>query len=196
MPESFQITIERAVFKATDSSFAVLQGTGLDGGLRTLCGELGSFSHGDRLEVEATLGNHPRFGPRWEVSDAVVLEPDDRASRKAFLESIEGIGPGRADQLLDLYGENVFDRIDAGPEVTFSELPGVGRKTSSKAASSWRERRQIRELVTLFHAARIEGGQAIAGRAARAFGVECVDHLTANPFVAASPGPDRASVCR
>lgn len=182
MAGTFQITVERIVFRATDSSFAVLQGITLDGRLRTVSGPLASFSHGDRLEVTATVSNHPRYGERWEASDAVILEPDDRPSRKAFLESIDGIGPGRADQLLDLFGDDVFDRIDESPIRAFSALPGVGKKTSEKASKSWRERRQIREVLALLQGAGIEASHAIAGRASRAFGDRTLEVLKDNPF--------------
>lgn len=132
MSHRFQITIERSLFRASDSPFAVLQGTCQDGHLKTLCGDLSSFGHGDRIEVTANASEHPRFGQRWKVEEATILEPDDRPSRKAFLESIDGIGPGRADQLLDLFGEDVFARIDEAPERVFSELPGVGKRPPEK----------------------------------------------------------------
>ena len=182
MPDRFQITIERSLFRASDSPFAVLQGTCQDGHLKTLCGDLSSFGHGDRIEVTANASEHPRFGQRWKVEEATILEPDDRPSRKAFLESIDGIGPGRADQLLDLFGEDVFARIDEAPERVFSELPGVGKMTSGKAAKSWRERRQIREVLVLLQAAGIESSQALAGRASRTFGDRTMEILEDNPF--------------
>ncbi|MBN8867311.1 MAG: AAA family ATPase [Solirubrobacterales bacterium] len=182
MPETFDITIGRTVFRAPDSAFAVLQGTTSEGEPRTLCGELGSFTQGDRLEVTANAGSHPRFGPRWDVESAVVREPDDRASRKVFLESIDGIGEGRAEELLDLFGDDVFDQIDRAPEAVFGGLTGVGTKTARKAAKSWQERRQIRELVGLLHSARIDASQGIAARAAKAFGPECVEKVRSDPF--------------
>ena len=182
MPDQFEITIERSIFRAPDSPFAILQGTSKDGHLRTVCGALESFAHGDRLTVTATRSDHPRFGEQWKVTEAALMEPDDRPSRRAFLQSIDGIGPGRADELLDLYGDDVFDRIDEAPIKVFSTLPGVGKKTSEKAARSWRERRQIKEVLVLLQEARIEASQGVAARASRTFGGRTLEILEENPF--------------
>lgn len=140
------------------------------------------FSHATPHTPSTLSNTKSRFGERWEVSEAVILEPDDRPSRKAFLQSIDGIGPGRADQLLDLYGEDVFDRIDEAPIKAFSALPGVGKKTAEKASKSWRERRHIRQVLTLLQAAGIEASQAVATRASRAFGDRTLEVLNDNPF--------------
>ncbi len=182
MPESFRVTLNRVVFQAVDSPFAVIAGADPEDRPVTLTGELGSFREGDRLEVTGRRTNHPRFGERWEVENALLVEPDDRRSRLAFLESIDGIGPGRASLLLEAHGDSIFERIDEAPERVFRELPAVGEKTARKAARSWRSRRQIRELLTVFQEAAMDSPHSLASRVVKTFGDRAREVLSQDPF--------------
>lgn len=181
--ETFEIEIERVMFQANDSPYAVLVGRTPGGDTRTLCGELESVSEGDSLTVEATRSEHSRYGLRWQVQSARLKEPDDRPSRVAFLCSIDGIGKARAEQLVDAFGDTVLEDIDRDPEASFRALEGVGEKTAERAARSWRDRRHIRAVMALLDDAGIAPSQGIASRAIDAWESEAVTRLSRDPYL-------------
>lgn len=180
--ETVRARVDRVLFRATDSTFAVLLTTDFEGHPRTLAGELGDVSEGERLEVTGTSIDHPRFGPQINVATMTILEPDDRDSRIAFLRSIKGIGETRAETLVDTLGPTVLERIDADPNGVFRTLEGVGEKTATKAAESWRNRRGVREVMTLLADAGIKDAQRVATRAVSRWESDTVERLENDPY--------------
>ena len=64
-----------------------------------------------------------------------------RESLERYLTSrIQGVGPGRAKQLLELHGVAIVQQLDGDAEAAIKalvQIRGVGRKTAEQMLSSW-----------------------------------------------------------
>ena len=64
-----------------------------------------------------------------------------RESLERYLTSrIQGVGPGRAKQLVEAHGPGILQQLDGKPEAALGALArirGVGRKTAEQMLRSW-----------------------------------------------------------
>lgn len=142
--------IRHVIFRSEDASFAVLAAESpTEGGEVVLAGPIGHLDAGQRVSVTATVEEHARYGPQLRVTEALELDPGDRAGALEYLKSIRHIGPSRAKQLLDTHGDAIFEALDANPEHAFAALSGLSARKAREAAGSWQERRSLRGLYVL-----------------------------------------------
>ncbi|MGI8633684.1 MAG: SF1B family DNA helicase RecD2 [Solirubrobacterales bacterium] len=145
-----EVRVTHTIFAAEDGTFAVLAAEDpADGGELVLTGPIAHLSVGSRATVAGTWQEHPRHGPQLKVTEASELDPPDARGAMEYLTSIRRIGPARARALLGRHGSEVFATIDADPHAAFTALPRMPAGQAAEAATSWRERRALRDLVVL-----------------------------------------------
>jgi exodeoxyribonuclease V alpha subunit len=63
---------------------------------------------------------------------------------------IRGIGPVYAKKLVRVFGERVFDVIEAEPD-RLREVDGIGPVRASRVTAPWAEQKIVREIMVFLH---------------------------------------------
>src|ERR1700757_681197 len=92
---------------------------------------------------------------------------------------IRGIGPVYAKRLLRVFGENVFDVIEAKPD-RLREVAGIGAVRASRIVAAWAEQKVVREIMVFLHSHGV--GTARAVRIFKTYGADAVQVMSENPY--------------
>jgi NAD-dependent DNA ligase len=92
---------------------------------------------------------------------------------------IRGIGPVYAKKLLRVFGEKVFDVIEAEPD-RLREVDGIGPVRASRIAVAWAEQKVVREIMVFLHSHGV--GSARAVRIYKTYGADAVQVMSENPY--------------
>jgi exodeoxyribonuclease V alpha subunit len=144
---SAEVVVRRRRFSNPESGFAVLD-CEHEGDEIVLVGPLAHVEERERVAVEGSWVDDPRFGPQVKVRDARPLAPAGEAALAAYLRRVKHVGAARASQLLDRYGDGVLEAIDGDPRGAFAGL-GLSPKRAREAAQSWDGLRATRQLHLL-----------------------------------------------
>jgi exodeoxyribonuclease V alpha subunit len=174
------VEIERVRWRAPDGAFAVLSGVTEEGEEITVTGPLGHVHEGETVEVGGGWREHERFGRQFAVDAVRLREPVSDAALLGVLSAVKHVGRFGAAYLLDQWGAEVLEVVDADPRARLLEIPGIGKRKIAAAVASWQEARALR-AVRLF----LDGHgvpAAVAGRVVRALGAEAIGVLTEDPY--------------
>lgn len=125
---------------------------------------------------------HPKFGPQWKVEQAVPTTPMTSAGLIAYLEeTIPGIGPRRAATLVERFGSDLMQVLDAADAVQRVHATcGISIKVAEGLVTAWTAAREDRRLsVTL-----LDAGWAMSqvARARERFGSGIAIILATDPY--------------
>jgi len=174
------LEIERVRWRAPDSDFAVLSGVTEEGEEITVTGPLGHVHEGETVELGGGWREHDRFGRQFAAEAVRLREPVSEAALLGVLSAVKHVGSFGAGFLLDKWGAEVLEVVDADPRARLLEIPGIGKRKISAAVTSWQEARALR-AVRLF----LDGHgvpAAVAGRVVRALGRDAIGVLTEDPY--------------
>lgn len=138
--------IARIRFASDDGEFVVAE-LDTDDGQHAVVGPLGSVEVGQWVELEGSWGTHETYGRQFEVDTCIPSPPDYREGRIAYLQDkIEGVGPQKAESLVDAYGDEVFEMLESGTD----DLDAiVGEATADRIRDQW-EGHQDQRRVEVF----------------------------------------------
>src|SRR5256885_10649813 len=174
------LEIERVRWRAPDSDYAVLSGVTEEGEEITVTGPLGHVHEGETVELGGGWRGHGRFGRQFAAEAVRLREPVSEAALLGVLSAVKHVGRLGAGFLLDRWGAEVLEVVDADPRARLLEIPGIGKRKIGAAVASWQEARALR-AVRLF----LDGHgvpAAVAGRVVRALGAEAIGVLTEDPY--------------
>src|SRR6185436_4440884 len=92
---------------------------------------------------------------------------------------IRGIGPVYAKKLVRVFGEKVFETIEAEPE-RLREVSGIGPVRARRISDAWAEQKVVREIMVFLH--EHGGGTSRAVRIYKTYGADAVQVMTENPY--------------
>src|SRR4051794_9014519 len=174
------LEIERVRWRAPDSDFAVLSGVTEEGEEITVTGPLGHVHEGETVELGGGWREHDRFGRQFAAEAVRLREPVSEAALLGVLSAVKHVGSFGAGLLVDKWGAEVLEVVDADPRARLLEIPGIGKRKIVAAVASWQEARALR-AVRLF----LDGHgvpAAVAGRVVRALGGDAIGVLTDDPY--------------
>ena len=148
-PFEGEVRVENVRWSSDDGGFAVVEVSLEDGLPISVVGPLGHLDEGSRARIAGRYEEHATHGLQVRAQEAEPIDPAGAEGARYYLRTIPGIGAARAARLVELHGDAVFEAIDADPEATFRELPGLGEVKAAKAAQAWVERRSQRRLYSL-----------------------------------------------
>ncbi|MBC8449615.1 MAG: ATP-dependent RecD-like DNA helicase [Chloroflexi bacterium] len=133
------------------------------------------------VEVQGTWVRHPRYGEQLKVHELRYVLPATTQGIAAYLSSglIEGVGPVLARRIVDRFGVATPNIIDHYPE-RLSEVSGIGPKRAKAIAESWRERREINDVMMFLRGLGI--GPETAVSIYRCYGRETEAAVRRNPY--------------
>ncbi len=92
---------------------------------------------------------------------------------------IRGIGPVYAKKMVRVFGDKVFDIIEANPE-RLKEVDGIGPVRAKRITDAWAEQKIVREIMVFLHSNGV--GTARAVRIYKTYGADAIQVMTENPY--------------
>jgi exodeoxyribonuclease V alpha subunit len=146
-PFEGEVLIRRRRWASDDSGFAVVDAD-RDGDEVVLVGTIAHLEERERVRIAGVWQDDRRFGMQVKVATAEPLAPAGDAALTAYLKRVKHIGPGRAERLLERYGDDVLGAIDRDPEAAF-RAAGLNPRRTNEAIRSWNGLRSSRALHLL-----------------------------------------------
>ncbi len=135
--------VERVTFHSLESGFCVLRVKARGHrDLITTVGHAASISAGEWVTASGEWVNDRIHGPQFKARFLKTSAPSSLEGIEKYLGSgmIRGIGPVYAKRMVNQFGKDVFDIIEAAPE-RLREIEGIGPKRADRITSAWADRR-------------------------------------------------------
>ena len=184
MPEAETLAglVERVTFHNPENGFCVLRLKARGHrDLVTVVGHAAMISAGEWATASGDWTNDHTHGQQFRARFLKTSAPSSIEGIEKYLGSgmIRGIGPVYARRMVQMFGQDVFDVIEASPE-RLREIGGIGPMRAAKITSAWADQKVIREIMVFLHAHAV--GTARAVRIFRTYGVDAVQVMSENPY--------------
>lgn len=149
--------------------------------LVTVVGYLGGVGPGESLKLTGRWDTHPKYGQQFKADAFEVVLPADLEGVARYLKSgiIKGIARKTADRLIRHFGENTLQIIEREPE-KLRDVEGIGKKTVSRIADSWRAHHEIRELMNFLHQFGVN--VALCSKILKQYGSRAISTIQHSPY--------------
>lgn len=175
-------SIERVTFHSEESGFCVLK-VNVRGNreLVTVVGKSMSVTSGEYVDAEGVWITNREYGVQFQAKELRIVLPSTLAGIEKYLGSglVKGVGAHFAKQLVQAFGEQVFQVIEENPD-RLMELPGIGHHRRDKIMKSWTDQKKVREIVVFLHSHGV--GTARAVRIYKTYGQQSIERLRENPY--------------
>jgi len=147
----------------------------------TVVGHFPAISVGETLLLEGEWREHPKYGRQFAVSRFEGRLPVDERGIERYLASgvISGVGPATARKLVSHFGASVLEVLEEAPE-RLLEVEGIGEVKAARIAESYREHRDIRDVMIFLQSYGVT--PAYAARIYRTYGERTVEAVRENPY--------------
>jgi exodeoxyribonuclease V alpha subunit len=187
-------TLSRIVFENPDAQWTVARvrvegqaqaARGLGGAGEaeiTAVGALTGMAPGTPLRLRGTWERHPKYGRQLRVSGVPQIRaPETLDGITRYLGSgvIPGIGPELARRIVQRFGMETLDVIQAAPE-RLQEVSGIGAARVEKIADAWQAQHALHEVMVFLRSYGISA--AYAARIYRRYGNRTIGVVRENPY--------------
>lgn len=180
-------SVESIVFRNEDNHYTVARFRPNDSGrllrddLTTIVGALPGVQVGELLSVEGEWETDPRYGRQLHVNSFVQRLPASPEGIVRYLSSglIKGIGPKKAQKIVDHFGDQTLAILEQQPE-RLSEVKGITTKDREQIISSWLAQADIKELHLFLQSHEISLNMAT--RIYKQYGQESIRVVRENPY--------------
>lgn len=174
-------TIERIMFQASDTGFAVFLVHLASSQPIVARGYLHAIHKGEQVTLKGAWVSHPKFGRQFEAKTCVVVAPTTKFGLKKYLASglIKGIGPAYADRLVDHFGEKVLDIITNNPD-RLREVSGIGEGRIQKIVEAWRDQKELSTVMVFLQDKGISSAYAV--KIYKKYGQNSIAIVQENPY--------------
>jgi len=174
--------VERITFHNAENGFCVLRAKARGHrDLVTVVGHAATISAGEWITASGIWINDRTHGQQFKARFLKTSEPTSIEGIEKYLGSgmIRGIGPVYAKKLVRVFGEKVFDVIEAEPE-RLREVTGIGPMRAKRITDAWAEQKIVREIMVFLHSHGV--GTARAVRIFKTYGADAVQVMSENPY--------------
>ena len=146
-----------------------------------IVGAIASIQEGESIEVEGVWTNHPKYGKQLKVERYKAVYPSTLEGMQKYLGSglIKGVGPRSAKRIVEHFGAETLDIIDADPH-RLAEVPKLGKKKVELIAEAWDEQRQIKDVMVFLQSHGITTGYAV--KIFKTYGQEAIQKVRSDPY--------------
>ncbi|MGI5819076.1 MAG: ATP-dependent RecD-like DNA helicase [Armatimonadota bacterium] len=181
--ESLEGCIERVVFHAPESGFAVMHVR--CGSRKVTCvGNVSEPEAGETLKVFGRWVEDTKYGRQFQFDTYQLVRPSSAAAIISYLSSgkVEGIGKVFAKRLVDHFGDDTIRVLDEQPH-RVREVEGIGKKRAETLIRAWKHQSRMREVMLFLHEHGMGG--AIGARIASTFADRTIEVLENDPYILA-----------
>ncbi|MBE6555969.1 MAG: ATP-dependent RecD-like DNA helicase [Ruminococcaceae bacterium] len=173
-------SVESVIFANEDNGYAILDFGTEDNELITIVGTMPYVCEGDELTVFGKWVHNPKYGRQFAVEQYEKRLPSDAAAILRYLSSgaIKGIGPKKAQRIVDLFGEDTFEVLEHHAD-WLTQIPGINRRVADAISAEFKRQSGIRGAMMFF---REFFGAALTVRIYHAWGSGAVDRAKTNPY--------------
>lgn len=145
-------TINHFIFQDIDSGFVIFtldhEGQSPDRRPITVKGKLPPLQAGQEVELTGQWVIDRQYGRQFDAVSCRGSLPSSINGLKKFLGSglIKGIGKVYAERLVERFGQEVLTVIEKQPE-RLSRVDGLGEKRVASIVASWKEHKEISEIM-------------------------------------------------
>ncbi|GCE24704.1 ATP-dependent RecD-like DNA helicase [Dictyobacter alpinus] len=180
-------SVESIVFHNEENQYTVARFRLNDRGrlfrddLTTIVGVLPGIHPGELLSLEGEWESDPRYGRQLKVTSFVQRLPASTEGMVRYLSSglIKGIGPKKAQAIVDHFGEQTLAIIEQQPEM-LTEVKGISRKDCERIEKAWLEQEDIKELHLFLQSHEVS--MSVATRIYKEYGRESIRVVRENPY--------------
>src|SRR6267154_5534211 len=166
--------VERVTYQNADNGFCVIRVKARGHrDLVTVVGHAAVISAGEWITATGVWTNDRTHGQQFKARFMRTSAPTSLDGIEKYLGSgmIRGVGPVYAKKLVRVFGEKVFDTIEAEPE-RLREVTGIGLVRAKRITDAWAEQKIIREIMVFLHSNGV--GTARAVRIYKTYGADAV----------------------
>ncbi|HEU5381344.1 MAG TPA: ATP-dependent RecD-like DNA helicase [Ktedonobacteraceae bacterium] len=180
-------SVESIVFRNDDNHYTVARFRPNDSGrllrdeLTTIVGTLPGVQVGELLSIEGEWETDPRYGRQLHVSSFVQRLPASPEGIVRYLSSglIKGIGPKKAQRIVDHFGEQTLAILEQQPEL-LSQVKGLSPKDREQIVTAWTTQAEIKELHLFLQSHEVS--MNLATRIYKQYGQESIRVVRENPY--------------
>src|SRR5260221_1499713 len=180
-------SVESIVFRNEDNHYTVARFRTNDSGrlfrddLATIVGTLPGVHVGELLAVEGEWERDPKYGRQLHVTGFTQRLPASVEGITRYLGSglIKGIGPKKAQRIVEHFGEQTLAIIEQQPE-RLSEVRGINVKDREQIIQSWAEQNEIKELHLFLQSHDVS--MNLATRIYKQYGQESIKVMRENSY--------------
>ncbi|MEV4191740.1 SF1B family DNA helicase RecD2 [Streptomyces toxytricini] len=182
-PAVVEGVLERITYANEENGYTVARvdtGRG-SGDLLTVVGSLLGAQPGESLRMEGRWGSHPQYGRQFTVENYRTVLPATVQGIRRYLGSglIKGIGPRIADRIVEHFGTDTLDVIEADPG-RLVEVPGLGPKRTRMIGAAWEEQKAIKEVMVFLQGVGVS--TSIAVRIYKKYGDASISVVRNQPY--------------
>ena len=178
--EKLSGSVESIIYANEENGYTILDFGTDQNELVTLVGTIPYVAEGDELTVYGKWVHNPKYGRQFQVQQFEKRLPSDAAAILRYLSSgaVKGIGPKKAQKLVELFGEDTFDVIENHPD-WMAQIPGISHRMAGEISEEFARQAGIRSAMMFF---RDFFGAALTVRIYKAWGSAAVDRARENPY--------------
>ena len=182
IPETEKLcgSVESVIYTNEENGYTILDFGTDQNELVTLVGTIPYVAEGDELTVFGKWVHNPKYGRQFQVEQFEKRLPSDTAAILRYLSSgaVKGIGPKKAQKLVELFGEDTFDVIEHHPD-WMTQIPGISHRMAGEISEEFARQAGIRSAMMFF---RDFFGAALTVRIYKAWGNAAVERAKENPY--------------
>jgi exodeoxyribonuclease V alpha subunit len=174
--------VERVTFHNAENGFCVLRAKARGHrDLVTVVGHAATIAAGEWITASGDWVNDRTHGQQFKARFLRTSAPTSVDGIEKYLSSgmIRGIGPVYAKKLVLVFGEKVFDVIEAEPG-RLHEVDGIGPVRAGRITAAWAEQKIVREIMVFLRSHGV--GTARAVRIFKTYGADAVQVMSENPY--------------
>ena len=144
-------------------------------------GAIAALEEGENVEVEGEWTNHAKYGRQFKIENYRLVYPTTLEGIRKYLGSglIKGVGPVSAKRIVEHFGEETLDIIDADPQ-RLSEVPNLGKKRVDMIAEAWDAQRHVKDVMVFLQSHGITTGYAV--KIFKQYGQKAIQEVRSNPY--------------
>ncbi|RKN07860.1 ATP-dependent RecD-like DNA helicase [Streptomyces radicis] len=181
-PAVLEAVLERITYANAETGYTVARvDAGRGGELLTVVGALLGAQVGESVRMTGRWGSHPQYGRQFTVENYTTVLPATVQGIRRYLGSglIKGIGPKTAERIVDHFGVETLDVIEADPKQLI-KVPGLGPKRTALIAGAWEEQKAIKEVMVFLQG--VEVSTSIAVRIYKKYGDASISVVKNEPY--------------
>lgn len=111
-------------------------------------GIMPAINKGEQIEAQGNWVTDPKYGKQFKIEYYKSIIPETSEGILSLMESglIKGIGPSRAKDIIEKFGDKSLEIIDKDPNQLLN-VKGIGKSRLKEIKKSWAKGKDVRELI-------------------------------------------------
>ena len=175
-------TVHSVIFQNAENGYTVLRLLTEEGEVVTIVGCIPCVAPGEHLTVTGTWETHPQHGQQLKVSELERSLPEDEDEIFDYLSSgiCKGVGPTTARRIVDRFGLETLDILEAEPE-RLQMIKGITAKKAMEIGTLFRQHMGLRRLMAFL--SRYQLPPVLALRLRQQYGDGALQAVERNPYL-------------